>query len=190
MSKDLGKIVRTQEQMQAIARLDAHRNAKLIYWNSTNANKKSLAECNYPKYPGYDNDLKLVKGSSAFCYHIHFVTVGIAYVGVYLSCYDYMNTQGDYLQYNGPGGGFVGGGITGATWLNSNIDILSLVDKGNCVRFECGYFAPIGVGGAHVNLYHDDSADTWFAGTGTFTIYGEGCGELGGIGNFSYGKWF
>ncbi len=75
-------------------------------------------------------------------------------------------------------------------WLNSDIDLLSLVDKGNCVRFECGYGVPIGVGRTHVNLYHNDPADTWFAGTGTFTVGGLGFGEIGGIGNFSYGKWW
>ncbi|VEL30945.1 unnamed protein product [Protopolystoma xenopodis] len=73
-----------------------------------------------------------------------------------------MNTEGDYLQYNGPGGGATMGGMTGSAWLNSNIDVVSLVNQGNYVRFECGYGAPIGIGGAHVNLYHNDAADTWF----------------------------
>ncbi|MDR0296751.1 MAG: hypothetical protein LBH67_02060 [Rickettsia sp.] len=178
----------TTEQMQAIARLNAYKNAKLLWYGSTNSGKKSLAQCDYPKYPNYDNDLKLVKGSSNFSYHVHFVSSGAGYKGVSLSFYDYCDENGNYLNYMGQGGGLASGVIGGQAWLNSDIDITSLLNKDNAIRFECGFFAGI-AGAAHVNLYHADAADTWFVGTGTFYVSGVGAGEYGGVGTLAYSRW-
>ncbi|MCC8483546.1 MAG: hypothetical protein LN561_03195 [Rickettsia endosymbiont of Labidopullus appendiculatus] len=178
----------TTAQMQAIARLNAYRNAKILYSNPANSDKKSLAQLDYPKYPGYDDDLKLVKGDSSFCYHVHFILGGVGYNSISLSFYDYQNTAGDYLNYTGAGGGLSLGTAGGQAWLSSNIDITSLLNQHNAIRFECGFFAGI-VGAAHVNLYHVNAADTWFAGTGTFYVTGAGSGESGGIGTLAYAKW-
>ncbi|WP_425360468.1 MULTISPECIES: hypothetical protein [unclassified Candidatus Tisiphia] len=171
----------TTAQMQAIARLNAHRNAKLLYSNPANSDKKSLAQLDYPKYPGYDDDLKLVKGDASFSYSIDFVAGGFWAAGIHLT----FTANGKAFSYAGGGGGNIVGGAAGHTWLNSDIDITSLVDQSNAIRFECG-FGGLGAGAAHVNLYHTDAADTWFAGTGTFFVTTTGWGEIGGVGTLSY----